>query len=177
MCKEQWFSQLSFCFIGRYFLCTSLKRGKGIVLSFTTYFLIHGMCLLHHGKAPVTCQTKLSVAKHLVEAQDCLSVQGHWGTRGLKHLPFWFSLSALYFFLSQPSSSFWIVYSLLFMGANLHSDTCYPDMFVERVIKMEEGSVYMKSSVILRKRQTNLLLITLAPQHFYNIRFFIFNTQ
>ena len=65
------------CFLGRYFVRTSLNRGKGIVLSFTTYFLIHGMCRLHHGKALVTCQTRLSVAKHPVEAQDYLSVHGH----------------------------------------------------------------------------------------------------
>lgn len=64
-----------FLFLRKDFLHISLIRGKGIVLSFTT-FLIHGMCHLHHGKAPVTCQTKLSVAKHPVEPQDYLSVHG-----------------------------------------------------------------------------------------------------
>ena len=64
------------------------------------------------------------------------------------------------------------------VGNFLNYFICYPDMFVERVVRMVEGSVCIKPSVILRKRETNLLLITLASQrHFYNIRFFIFNRQ
>lgn len=82
MYKGQRFSQLFF-FLRKVLLLYPLNMGKGIFLSFTSYFLIHGMCHLYQGKALVTCLTKLSVAKHpVIKAQDylCIYTEAQTGT-------------------------------------------------------------------------------------------------